>query len=457
MTHREQHSDQWPVGRLMLAVAVASLGALPAKAQTLSDSVQRLSGSGTVFGAVTHTRQDTDTGRESNTRPSLGVSGDIGGSLQRGANNLDLRYGGTLETQRDLPNGDQTDSSSISGAARYNYFNPGGRVDFNLGHTIESVREDTGFVLNSGDYDTRNTLSGGAGLNLYPGELSRVRLSAQAGKSFSSGELDEGESLTTEATYGRRLSERSEGTLTARRSWAEQEQEAQQQDTTIDTAELGYSRQLKNGRFSLAVGASQSETEFPGQAGEQEGDAMTGHLERIWSGPEASTTVRYNRRLSDSATELSLNLSPELSFLPDSVQLRDLVVSDSLLLAHSTDRLCSVCRFSVWAEAERLQSELNDAKTHEYRASMSLSMDMNRLNQLLISWGWQGDAGEDADDLTRYTHSLDLALTRRLDERLRVGVALNQTWVRDKDNNRDQEDYGLRLFLTRDFSLMARR
>ena len=457
MTHREQHSEQWPVGRLMLAVAVASLGALPAEAQTLSDSVQSLSGSGTVFGAVTHTRQDTDTGRESNTRPSLGVSGDIGGSLQRGANNLDLRYGGTLETERDLPNDDQTDSSSLSGAARYNYFNPGGRLDFNLGHTIESVREDTGFVLNSGDYDTRNTLNGGAGLNLYPGELSRLRLSAQAGKSFSSGELEEGESWTTEASFGRQLTKRSEGTLTVRRSWAEQEQNGQQQDTTIDTAELGYNRQLESGKFSLVVGASQSETEFPNQAGEQDGEAMTGHLERVWSGPEASTTVRYSRRLSDSATELSLNLPPELAFLPDSVQLRDLVVSDSLLLAHSTDRLCSVCRFSVWAEAERLESELTDAITHEYRAAMSLGVDMDRLHQLLVSWGWQGDAGEDSGNLNTYAHSLDIAVTRRLDEQVRVGVALNQGWVRDKDNNRDQEDYGLRLFLTRDFSLMARR
>jgi len=443
--------DEFPYRYALLLLS--SLMVTPALAQTVSDSVQNLSGAGTVFGAVTHTRMDTDTGTESNTKPSLGVSGDIGGDLRRGANSLALRYGGTLETERDLPNGEQTSSNAINGAARYDYFNPGGVLDMNLGHTIESVRNDTGYVLNSTDYDTRNTLTAGAGVRFYPGELTSFRVSAQAGKSFASDDLDDSESLTTEAILSRRLSERSEGSLTARRSWADEKR----LDTTIDTAELGYARGLETGTFKVSVGGSWSETEFPDQRSTQDSDAMTGYIERIWLAPDSSTTVRYNRELSDSATELSLNLPPELAFLPDSVLLRDLVVRDSLLLAHSTDRLCGVCTFSVLAEGARLESQLNDATTHEYRTSVRLAMDLDRLHQLLVSWNWQADAGEDSSDLTAHTHILDIALSRRLTENVRFGGGLNLGWVRDDIEDRDQEDYGLRVFLTRDFNLMARR
>ena len=436
---------------MMCAAAMAI--SPPVMGQTASDAVDSLNGSASVFGAVTHTRADTPTGRQNNTEPSAGVSGDIGGTMSSGANSLALRYGGRLETRRDLPTGDDTDTSSFNGASRYQYANPGGRMDFNLGHTVESVRNDTGFVLNTGDYETRNTLSAGTGLMFYPGELSSLRLSAQAGKSFGGGDLDESESWTAGADFSRRLSERSQATLSTRRSWSEN----QGVDTTIDNAELGYESALETGTFSMAAGASWSDTEFPGQQVTNESEALTGHLARTWVTPDTSSTIRYNRRLSDSTTDLSLNLPPELAFLPETVQLRDLVVSDSLLLSHTTARLCRICRFSVLAEGAMLESELSDAKTHEYRASMSLGMDVTRLHQLLVTYSWQADAGEDSGDVVQQTHRLNIAVTRRLSEDVRLGVELNQAWVRYEEPNQDQESYGLRVFLTRDFSLMARR
>lgn len=444
--------DRFKLMGTVLAAGTLVLSS-PAFGQSASDAVDSLNGSGTVFGGVIHTRQDTPAGGESNTRPNVGVSGTIGGSMSSGANSLDLRYGGTLETRRRLPSGDQTDSSSVTGAARYQYYNPGGRLDFNLGHSIESVRNDTGFVLNAGDYETRNTLTAGTGLMFYPGEVSSLRLSAQAGDSFGGGDLNESESQTVSSEFTRRLSERSLGTLIARRSWSEN----QGVDTTIDNAELGYQRELETGSFSMAAGASWSETEFPGQQVTNEGEAFTGHVSRTWITPDSSTAIRYDRRLSDSATDLSLNLPVEFSFLPDTVQLRDLVVSDSLLVSHTTSRLCQVCRVSFLAEGAMLESELSDTTTHEYRATMSLDVDLTREHQLLVAYSWQGDAGEDAGDFLEQSHRLDIAVTRRLTEDTRVGVELNQVWVRADGQGQDEEEYGLRVFLTRDFSLMASR
>ncbi len=436
----------------VLAAGTLVLSA-PVFAQSASDAVDSLYGSGTVFGGVTHTSIDTETGQDSDTEPSVGVSGAVGGSMRSGANSLNLRYGGTLETPRSSSSGDDTDSNSLTGAARYQYYNPGGLLDFNLGHSIESVRNDTGFVLNAGDYETRNTLSAGSGLMFYPGAVTSLRLSAQVGESFGDGALNDSESQTLTSELTRRLSERSLGTLIARRSWSE----TRGVDTTIDNAELGYQRELETGSFSMAAGASWSETEFPGQQVTNESDAVTGHVARNWVTPDTNTAVRYDRRLSDSATDLSLNLPVELSFLPDTVQLRDLVVSDSLLVSHSTSRLCQICRVSFMAEGAILESELYDTKTHEYRANMSLNVDLTRIHQLLVGYSWQGDAGEDSGNILQQTHRLDIAVTQRLAEDTRVGVELNQVWVRTNNQNQDEEQYGLRVFLTRDFNLMAKR
>lgn len=439
------------VGCLLIAGSLAF--SAPVLGQSASDAIDSVSGSASVFGGVVHTRLDTGTGEESNTKPSAGVSGDIGGSMSSGANNLDLRYGGRLTTRRSLPNGDQTDDSSITGASRYQYADPSSIMDFNLGHSVQSVRNDTGFVLNAGDYDTRHTVRGGAGLTFQPGEVTSLRLSGQAGKSFGSGDLEDEKSWTAGADLRRRLSARSTGLLTTRRSWSE----SQGVDTTIDNAELGYERQLETGWFSIAAGGSWSETEFPGDRVTNESEAVTGHVSRIWATTDSSTTVRYERRLSDSATDLSLDLPEELSFLPDTIQLQDLVTTDSVLVAHNTSRLCRICRFSMLAEASMLESELSDAKTHEYRTSLNLSVDITRVHEFLASYSWQAEAGEDSGDIQVQIHRLSLGVTRRLAEDVRLGLELNQAWLRDDQEGSDRDEYGLRVFLTRNFSLMERR
>ncbi len=423
-----------------------------ASAQGLSDSVKTLSGSASVFTGITHTRTDRGTSTDTNTKPGVGVSGQVGGNLESGANALALQYGGTLETRRDTADGGQTDRSSITGASRYTHLDPGSRVDFNLGHTVSSVRNNTGFVVNPSSYDTRNTLSAGAGLRFYPGELSTLRFFAQAGRSFGKDSLNDQKSHTVGSELSRRLSERSTGSLNVSRSWSY----ASDVDTTIDSAQLVYSLQLESGYFSIGAGGSKAETEYTGGTTSQY-DAVTGFVERAWVTSDWRTSIKYDRSMSDSATDLSLNLPPVFSFLPDTVQLRDLVVRDSLLITHNNLRLCDVCDLGVYAEGAILESQLSGATTHEYRAGVNLGFQLTELQRLSFEYSWQGDADEDASVIVDQIHRFTTAWTRQLAENTSFGVEFRQSYLRSKLARSDQDQFELRFVLSRGFSMSGLR
>jgi hypothetical protein len=444
-------------GRSSVALIAACGLPLPLAAQVADGSaLQSVSGSASVFTAATHTRTDTAGGTDIRTEPSVGVSGRIGGVLASGANSLALQYGGTLETRRDTAVGDQTDVSSISGAARYDYFDPAQPLDFNLGHTVSSVRNNTGFVVNPSSYDTRNTLSAGAGLLLNAGSVTNLRLFSQAGQSFGGGDLSDENSLTAGAELIRRLSERSSASLNANRSWSD----GNSVDQTIDSAQLVYRRDLENGSFSIGGGKSWATSEVSNNS-ESDSDALTGFIDRSWVADQYRTSVQYNRRLSDSATDLSLNVPPEFDFLPETVQLRDLVVNDSLSILHSTDLLCNACTLSLTAEAALLESQNSGDKTHEYRSSVRLGVQLTDLQRISFGYSWQGDAEDDAGTIVDQIHRLDARWSRQLAENTEFAVAFNQSYLRSDlgsgTGSNDRDQYVIRLELTHGFALTGRR
>ena len=440
------------VGAFFLAWSCAATAQSLSGFSGFNDRVKTVSGSASVFTGVTHTRTDRGASTDTNTEPSVGVSGQVGGTLESGANALALRYGGTLETRRDTAGGDQTDSSSLTGTSRYTHSDPGSRLDFNLGHTVSSVRNDTGFVVNPSSYDTRNTLSAGAGLRFYPGELSTLRFFGQAGRSFGEDSLNDQESYTVGSEFSRRLSERSTASLNVSRSWSD----ANDVDTTTDSAQLVYSLGLESGSFSIGAGGSKAETEVTGGT-TSESDAVTGFVERAWVTTDWRTSIKYDRSLSDSATDLSLNLPPELSFLPDTVRLRDLVVSDSLLITHNNQRVCDVCDLGLFAEGAILESQISGATTHEYRAGVNLGFQLTSLQRLSVGYSWQGDAGEDANVIVDQIHRFITAWTRQLAENTTFGVQFNQSYLRSRQIRDDQDQFELRLVLTQGFAMSGQR
>lgn len=451
MDRRARSASNYRLATLLVgSCCVAS--SITVNAQSLSDDVTELSGSASVFTDVTHTRTDRGNTTDTNTEPGLGVSGRVGGTLEKGANALELQYGGTLRTSRDSANGEQGGNSSIRGASRYTYFDPGSRLDFNLGHTVSSVRNDTGFVVNPTSYDTQNTLSAGAGLRFYPGELSTLRFSGQAGRSFGEDDLNDQESATVSSDFSRRLSERSTGSLNASRSWTNEANV----DITIDSAQLAYNRQTENGSFGIGLGGSRADTEFTGGS-TSESEAVTGFLARTWVFNDWSSSVQYNRRLSDSATDLSLNRPPVFSFLPDTVRIRDLVVSDSVLITHNNQRVCDACNLGVYAEGALLESQISGATTHEYRAGINLGYQLTTLQRLNVGYGWEGDADEDAGVIVDQIHRITTSWTRQLAEYTTFGVEFNQSYLRSRLARNDQDQYVLRFVLSRGFALSGQR
>lgn len=434
----------------VVVAAALSLCSISAAAQGLSENVTNISASGSVFSALTHTRTDLGTTTETSSEPSLGVSGNLGGRLVSGANSLALQYGGTLETERDLDEGGQTDASSVTGASRFSHLDPGSRFDFNLGHTVTSVRNNTGFVVNPSSYDTRNTLSAGAGLRFYPGDLTTLRFSSRAGRSFGEDQLNDSESLTASTELVRRLSDRSMASIVGSRSWSDNGSV----DTTIDSAQLVYNSSLQNGSFSFSVGTSKAETEAStGAVKKNESDAITGYIDRSWVSDEWRTSLTYSRRLSDSATDLSLSLPEEFDFLPETVRLTDLVVSDSLIVTHNTSLLCSLCSLGMGAEAAVLESEISGASRYEYRANVSMGIQVTNLQRVSLGYSWQGDAGEDSGTIIDQIHRLQTRWTRQLAEDTSFSVEFTQAYLRSRLDRSDQDQFTLRLILTRGFSL----
>jgi len=433
-------------------IAVCGLP-LPLAAQVADGSaLQSISGSASIFTAATHTRTDSVGGTDTSTEPSVGLSGRLGGALVGGANSLVLQYGGTLETKRDTSDSDQTESSSFTGASKYAYFDPGQPLDFNLGHSVSSVRDNTGFVVNPSNYETRNTLSAGAGLRLNPGSLSTLRLFSQAGQSFGGGDLSDENSLTAGAELTRRLSERSSASLNANRSWSD----GSSVDQTIDSAQLVYRRDLENGSFSIGGGQSWATTEYSDNT-ESDSDALTGFIDRSWVADQYRTSVQYNRRLSDSTTDLSLNLPPEFGFSPETVELRDLVVSDSLSISHSTDLLCNACTLGLSAEASLLESQITGDKTHEYSTRVSLGLQLTDLQRITFGYSWQGDAEDEAGTIVDQIHRFDTRWSRQLAENTQFAVAFNQSYLRSDLGSDDRDQYVIRLELTHGFALNGRR
>tara|TARA_R110002074_G_scaffold336300_1_gene506762 strand:- start:8693 stop:10042 length:1350 start_codon:yes stop_codon:yes gene_type:complete len=423
-----------------------------ASAQGLSDNINRLAGSASVFTGVTHTRTDRGESTDTNTEPGVGVSGQVGGTLESGANALVLRYGGTLETERETVDGGRGGNTSVTGASRYTYFDPGSRVDFNLGHTVSSVRNNTGFEVNPSNYDTENTLSAGAGLRFQPGDLSTLRFTGQAGRRFGDGSLEDQESYTVGSELSRRLSERSTGGLNLSRSWSDE----RGTDITIDSAELVYSVQMESGYFSIGAGVSQAETEDTGGT-TSEDEAVTGFAERAWVASNWRTSVKYDRSMSDSATDLSLNQAPVFSFLPETIRLRDLVVRDSLLLTHNNQQVCDACNLGVYAEGAVLESQISGANTHEYRAGVNLGFQLTSLQRLNFGYSWQGDADEDATVIVDQIHRFNTSWTRQIAENTTFGVEFYQSYLRSKLIRNDQDQFELRLVLSRGFSMTGAR
>ncbi|WP_166268469.1 putative porin [Marinobacter caseinilyticus] len=422
----------------------------PLQAQSLSDRVTGYYAETSVFSEATHTRTDTANGKESEDEVSIGVAGALGAELQSGSNFLSAFYSGTVETSQD-ENNESDDSSSFNGVSNYFYRNPASRLDFNAGHTVRSVRNNTGFVIDPTKYDTQNAVSAGAGLQFYPGDVSTLRLSSQAARTFEGGDREDSESLTTAAELTRRLSNQSSGSLIGRRTWSDE----QNDEITLDTVQLGYLRELESGLFAVAAGGSRAEADYA-DGSSNESDAATGYLARTWASVETFTEFRYDRELTSTALDLAVDFPEVDDFAQESVRINELSIEDTLELRHITTQICDVCDAGALISGTIRESQRTLQTTHEYRGILDFGIRLTSLLRLGFGYSWTAEASEEADVLLDQVHRFDISVRRLLDERTFVTVQGRYSLTESRRDIPDEDQFAVRLSLTRGFGITNR-
>lgn len=411
-----------------IAVAVATLPCIAVvQAQEAS-----FSASTTIFSEVAHTRRDGS----SDTRLEGGIRGDVGAVVQSGAHNFNARYGIEIETQQSSLARDDDDQVSFYGSSRYNFFRPGGRFDANAGHSIRSVRNETGFAITPSDYRTQNALSAGTGITMYPGALTSFRVGGQAAHTWEEGDLEDGETATLSARLTRQVSERSQLFLDGGRSWEERGPTS----LTLDNITTGLESRLENGTLSVTVGVSRAEDD------DFENDAVIGSVNRTWTTDWSSTHLSAERSQTSTLLDLALSPIPELGIEDEfSIRMQGLHVRNSVGLTHTNQRFCDLCTVRLVLRGTQRENVQTDEKDYEYLAGTGLTIAMDTLQTLALDYRWQGDAFTDRTTIDDEVHRLFVTWRREVTELAAFGVTAGTDLTRGMD---DRERHYVRLFFT---------
>ena len=424
----------WCGASTIVPLGLMALGVPVANAQTTETGPESsYTATTTLFSDLTHNEYEN----ESDTSAEAGVGGDIGATYLSGPHQFSGRYGATVETDTGSSDRGEDDNFSIRGSSRYDYYQPGGRFDFNAGHTVRSVRNDTGFVLDDFNYDTQNAVSAGAGVNFYPGDVTTLRIASQAGKTWEEGDQPDGESISADATLSRRVSEQTSVFLMGSRAWEEEEGA---NDVTIDSVSAGMQSALYNGTFSLSAGLSRAESN------DYENEAVIGSLARTWITELTTTRFSYDRTQTSTLLDLALEPIPDLGIEDEfSIRYQGVIVRDEVTFAHSTRRICDLCTVNLIAQAAKKESVETRDDDWEYLAGVGVGFDVAERKTLDFDYRWQADALEESGTIDDEYHRFIVTYRHQLTELASWGTSFETAATRGFS---DEERYRARVFIT---------
>jgi len=330
--------------------------------------------------------------------------------------------------------------SRLTGSSRYQFNHTSGLFDFNVMHIQQSVNPNPGFILDPEGFTTEHILSTGSGVNLSPGDVTRVRLATQYSRSFHENESLNGEILEGRGVLTRRLNPISEINSQVSRTIVEEGDPVQV--SRIDRGTVGYRRTLDNGELSASFGVNLANTE------QTEVEVYSGSVERVWVSDFGRTSVGYEREVTNTLLEITTeNIAPEapgqeVTDQEDSIKLNSLALNDEVRWAYQTVRVCVRCDLSLSASISQQENLDTKLRRVGYDGRVALLLRIDDTQETQLSYRWQAEASEFVESLSAESHRVEWNWNRQLTDHVTLRSNVSQAWMR---NDADSSRFTVRL------------
>ncbi|GGX49531.1 hypothetical protein [Saccharospirillum salsuginis] len=324
--------------------------------------------------------------------------------------------------------------SRLTGSSRYQFTHGSGLFDLNGMHILQSVNPNPGFILDPEGFTTEHILSAGSGVNLSPGDVTRIRLETQYSRSLHEDESLNGEILEGRGVLTRRLNPISEINTQVSRTIVEEGDPAQV--SQIDRATVGYRRTLDNGELSASFGVNLAETE------QTDVEVYSGSMERVWVSDYGRTSIGYDREVTNTLLELTTeNIVPEATDQDlqqeETIKLNSLALNDELRWAYQTVRACIRCDLSMSASLSQQENLDTGIRSVGYDGRVAFLIRIDDTQESQLSYRWQAESPEFGEVLLAESNRIEWNWSRQVTEHVSFRSDVSQAWIsNDVDSSR---------------------
>lgn len=408
---------------LLLATGLLASGGLIANTQITAGV--------TGTGSISYTETAGNDGQWST---GLGTGFDAGITHERGPHTLGAGYNTSLD-HRWGP--EYRNQLTIGGNTRYGYRERAGRFDFNARHNASTTTRQGLIWLDPNQYTWRQTVNAGGGINFRPSARLTARFASRGGATFFQDSDQNGQTWSNSVTLTRTLSERDtlSGTLDRTLTFSG----STEPDAVIDSGRLTYNRRLETGSLMLSAGLTETRAETM--------TALTGtwSARRIWTRQNSQSMLGYNRVITNTLLELTLEEDTAMDEgIPES-ELADAEIGESLLIiglgirdevqaSHRTDRVCAVCTLTVRGSVAQNEGMFTGELTYDYGAGATFGVALDTLSTVSLGYGYQSESEDLFGTVVQTAQRLNLDWNRQLADATTVTAGISHAWNRGETN-----------------------